>query len=186
MSLGNEEFDGAENESEEAHAEEKSFGAARSEESTERARSKRAWHMAGYATVTANYPEEEEEEENAEVNCKQPARNPVGGIHGREKESAARARSQRAGNLDGYATGITNKLEEYGEEENAAGNFKQLARNPVGGSHGWVNENALMSPPSMMGILRGAAGRFTKQVTTLPVEGNTPSAGKKYRNYTGC
>ena len=30
-----------------------------------------------------------------------------------------------------------------------------------------------------MGIHRGAAGRFTKQATTLPAEGNTPSAGTK-------
>ena len=30
-----------------------------------------------------------------------------------------------------------------------------------------------------MGIPGGAAGRFTKQTTMLPAEGNTPSAGKK-------
>ena len=38
--------------------------------------------MAGYATRTANYTEEEEEEENLEGNCKQPATNPIGGSRG--------------------------------------------------------------------------------------------------------
>ena len=31
----------------------------------------------------------------------------------------------------------------------------------------------------MLGIPRGAVEIFTKQATTLPVEGNTPSAGTK-------
>ena len=35
--------------------------------------------MSGCAVVTANEPKEEEEEENAEGNRKQPERNPVGG-----------------------------------------------------------------------------------------------------------
>ena len=34
-----------------------------------------------------------------------------------KKESVARARSERAGNLDGYATGLSNKPEEEEEEE---------------------------------------------------------------------
>ena len=93
--------------------------------------------MDGYATITANDPEEEEEEENAEGNYKQPERNPVGGSHGWAKESAVRAHSQRAENLNGYATGMANEPEEDEEEENAAGNRKQPARNPVRGSHGW-------------------------------------------------
>ena len=37
--------------------------------------------MAGYTTGTANYPEKEEEEKNAEGNCKQQVRNPIGEIH---------------------------------------------------------------------------------------------------------
>ena len=49
------------------------------------------------------------------------------------EESAAWARSQRAGNLAGHATGTANEREEDEEEENAAGNRKQPARNPVGG-----------------------------------------------------
>ena len=60
--------------------------------------------MARYNTGTENDPEEEEEEENLEGNHKQPATNPIGGSRGWEKESAARARSERAGNLAGYAT----------------------------------------------------------------------------------
>ena len=83
------------------------------------------------------------------------------------------------GNLAGYATGIANEPEEDEEEEKAAGDRKQLARNPVGRSHVWGNENAPTSAPSTLGIHGGAVGRFTKQSTTLPVEGNTPSAGKK-------
>ena len=63
----------------------------------------------------------------------------------------------RAGNLDGYATGMANKTDEYEEEENAAGNCKQLARNPVGVSRGWGNENALTLAPCTLGIPGGAA-----------------------------
>ena len=54
----------------------------------------------------------------------------------RVEESAARARSQRARNMAGYATGTANEPEEEEEEENAEGNLKQPVRNPVGGSHG--------------------------------------------------
>ena len=67
--------------------------------------------MAGYKTGTAKDPEEEEEEENLEGNLKQPATNPIGGSCGWEKESVARACSERAGNLAGYATGLSNKPE---------------------------------------------------------------------------
>ena len=140
--------------------------------------------MAGYTMGTANDPKEQEEEENEEGNCKQPARNPEGGSHGWEKESAARAHLQRAGNLDGYVTGMANKTDEYEEEENAAGNCKQPARNPVGGSHGWGNENAPTSAPRTMGIPGGAAGSFTKQASKLPAEDNTPGSGKNHRHST--
>ena len=77
--------------------------------------------------------------------------------------------------------GLANEPEEDEEEENAAGNRKQPERNPVGGNQGWENENTPTSAPSMLGIHRGAAGRFTKQATTLPEEGNTPNAGTKAR-----
>ena len=121
---------------------------------------------------TENKPEEEEEEEN-------PATNPVRGIHGWAKENAARARSERAGNLSGYVIGISNEPKEYEEEENESGNCKQPATNPVGGSHGWENENVPTLAPSRLKIHGGMTGRFTKQATMLPVEGNTPSAGTK-------
>ena len=86
---------------------------------------------------------------------------------------------QRSRNLAVYETGVANKPKEDEEEENAAENRKQPARNPVGGSHGWGNENAPTSAPSTLGIPGGAAGRFTKQVTMFPAEGNTPSVGAK-------
>ena len=93
--------------------------------------------MAGYATGTANYPKEEEEEENSEGNCKEPATNSIGGSCGWEKESAERVHSERAGILAGYATGLANKPEEEGEEEYAEGNRKQPERNPAGGNQSW-------------------------------------------------
>ena len=74
---------------------------------------------------------------------------------------------------------MANYPKEDKEEEYAAGNLKQLERNPVRGSHGWGNENALTSAPRKLGIPGGAAGRFTKQATTFPAEGNTPSSGTK-------
>ena len=73
--------------------------------------------MTGYKTRTAKNPEEEEEEENSEGNRKQPATNPIGGSRGWEKENTARERSERAGKLAGYATGLANKPEEEEEEE---------------------------------------------------------------------
>ena len=97
----------------------------------------RAGDLAGYATGMANDPKEDKEEENMAGNCKQPARNPVGGSHGWAEESVTRACSQRAGNLARYATGTANDPEEDEEEENTAGNRKQPERNPVGGSHSW-------------------------------------------------
>ena len=81
MSQGDEEFDGADDEFEEACADESASGAARVEESAARERLKRVGNMAGYVTGDANEPEEEEEEKNVTGNCKQPARNPVGGSH---------------------------------------------------------------------------------------------------------
>ena len=135
--------------------------------------------MDEYATVTANEPEEEEEEGNAESICKQPATNPIGGSRGHEKESAARARSERARNLAGYAMGLAKNPEEDEEEENTAWNCKQLARNPAGGSQGWEKENAPTLAPSTLVIHGGASGIFTKQATTLPAERNTPRIGTK-------
>ena len=93
--------------------------------------------MDGYATGTANDPEEEEEGENLEGNLKQPATNPIGGSRSWEKENATRERSERAGNLDGYATGLTNKPAEEEEKKYAAGNRKHPARNPIRGNQGW-------------------------------------------------
>ena len=90
-----------------------------------------------------------------------------------------RACSQRAGNLARYATGMSNEPKEDEQEENAAGNFKHPERSPIGGSHGWGNKNVPTLAPSTLGIPGGAAGRFTKQATTLPAEDNTPSAGTK-------
>ena len=61
--------------------------------------------MAGYALGTSKDPEDEEEEENTEGNCKQPATNPIGVSHGWEKEIVARERSEREGNLAGFERG---------------------------------------------------------------------------------
>ena len=58
---GDKEFEGADDEFEEACVEENAFNAARAEYSAERASSQRAGNMAGYATETANRPTEEEE-----------------------------------------------------------------------------------------------------------------------------
>ena len=53
---------------------------------------------------------------NSEGNPKQRSTNPIGGSCGWEKESAARARSERAGNLAGYSTVLANEPEEEEEE----------------------------------------------------------------------
>ena len=92
-----------------------------------------------------------------------------------------RARSEKRANLAGYATGLSKEPEEEEEEEYAAGICKQLARNPVGGNQGWENENEPTLDPSMLGIHGGRAGIFTKQVTTLPEEGNKQNSGTKAR-----
>ena len=59
-----------------------------------------------------------------------------------------------------------------------AGNRKQPERNPVGGGHGWGNENAPTSSPRTLGVTGGAAGILTKQATTLTEEDNATKAGK--------
>ena len=142
--------------------------------------------MAGYATGTLKYPNEEEEEENSEGNCKQPATAPIGGSRGCEKEIAVREISERAGNLAGYAKRIANEPEEEEEEEYAAVNHKHPARNPVGENQGWENENEPTSAPIMLVLYGGVTGRFTKQAITFPEEGNKTSAGKKHGHSTGC
>ena len=109
ISQGDNEFDGGDEDFEEARAEEIAFDKARAEKSSARACYQKARSMAGYKNGTANDPEEEEEEENSEENCRPLATKPIGGIRGWEKESAAMARSERAVNLDGYATGLSNK-----------------------------------------------------------------------------
>ena len=83
--------------------------------------------------------------------------NSIGGSHGWGKESAARACSERAGKLAGYVTGLANDPEKDGEEENAAGNYKKPARNPVGENQDWENENAPTSAQITLGIHGGAA-----------------------------
>ena len=83
ISQGNNEFDGGDDEFEEARAEEIAFNRAHAEESATRACSHKAGSMVGYKTGTENDPMEEEEEENQEGNHKQLATNPIGGSHGR-------------------------------------------------------------------------------------------------------
>ena len=70
-----------------ARAEENLFDASRAEESAARACLKRAGNLAGNATGTSNKRKQDEEEENAAGNCKNPARNPVRGLHGCGNES---------------------------------------------------------------------------------------------------
>ena len=115
-----------------------------------------------------------------EGNRKQLATNPIRENRGWEKEIAATARSERAGNLARYATGLSNEPEEEEEEEYATGNNKQPARNPGGGNQGWENENEPTSAPSTLGSHVGAAGRFTKHMTTLPKK-EIKNAGTKER-----
>ena len=43
----------------------------------------------------------------------------------------------KGGGLARYTTGVANEPEEDEEEENTAGNHKQPARKPFGGSQGW-------------------------------------------------
>ena len=86
--LGDDEFDRADDKLEEARVEENAFDAARGEEITVRARSQMAGNLPGYATGTANKPEEDDEEENAAGNRKQPARKPVRGSHAWGNENA--------------------------------------------------------------------------------------------------
>ena len=61
LSQGDNEWDGADNEFDKAWAEENAFEVVCAERITARARSQRARNMAGYATETAEDPEEEEE-----------------------------------------------------------------------------------------------------------------------------
>ena len=86
LSQGDDKFDGADEEFEEARVEENALDAGRAEESVARARSQRARNMARYVMGTVNDPKEEEEENNAEGNRKQPATNPVGEVTSGQKK----------------------------------------------------------------------------------------------------
>ena len=130
---GDNESDGGDEELEEARAEDITFDKERAEESAARAHSQKARSMDRYKTGTSNDPEEEEEEENPEGNLKQPKTNPIRGSRGWEKQSAARARSEKRGIMAGYATGILNKPEEGEEEEYAAEICKKNGKEPCRG-----------------------------------------------------
>ena len=60
LSQGDNEFDGADDEFEEARAEQNALDTARAEQRAARARSQMARNMDGYATGTVKEPEEEE------------------------------------------------------------------------------------------------------------------------------
>ena len=70
------------------------FDRACAEESTARALSQKSRSMPGYKTGTEKNCQEEEEEENSEGNCKQPATKLIGGSCGWENESVNWARSE--------------------------------------------------------------------------------------------
>ena len=93
------------------------------------------------------------------------------------EERAARARSQRAGTLDRYATGTANDPGEDEEEGNAVGNCKQPERNPVWVSHSWTNKNVPTSSSITLGITGVASVRLTKEATKIPAEVNATRAG---------
>ena len=61
----------------------------------------------------------------------------LGEVTAGQKKARREHASQRAENLDGYATGMADETGEDEEEENSAGNIKQPTRNSVRGSHGW-------------------------------------------------
>ena len=63
-----------------------------------------------------------------------------------------RARSERAGFLDGCETVLENEPKEEEEEEYAAGDRKHPARNPVGVNQGLENENELTSAQARWGF----------------------------------
>ena len=105
----------------------------------------------------------------------------------RTEESAARACSQRAGNLAGNTTGTAKEREEDKSEDNEARNRTHPTRNPVeqatgevdtifGEGNRWDNESAPLSPPHTMGIHGGADVMITQHATPFPVGGNATMA----------
>ena len=98
-------------------------------------------------------------------------------------ESATRARSQRAVNLSGHATGTANECEDDKAEENTARNRTRPLGNPVEqvtgevetifrGGNIWGNKRALPPTPHKLGI---PGGRFRDYYTT----GDNVSSGGK-------
>ena len=111
----------------------------------------------------------------------------------RAEESVARARLQRAWNLDMHATGTATEREEDESEENAARNHMQTARKPLeqatgevktifGGVNGWGNESAPPSAPRKLDITGGAAVMMKQQATMLSAGGIVPMAGETAQN----
>ena len=87
-------------------------------ESVARARLVRAGNQVGYATGIANKPGEDEEEENAAGNHKQPSSNPVGVSHGWGNENAPTSASRTLGIHGGAAGRFTKYATTLLAEEN--------------------------------------------------------------------
>ena len=108
-------------------------------------------------------------------------------------ESATRARSQRAVNLSGHATGTANECEDDKAEENTARNRTRPLGNPVEqvtgevetifrGGNIWGNKRAPPPTPRKLGIPGVASVIITQQATTFPVGGNAPMARTTAQN----
>ena len=104
------------------------------------------------------------------------------------ENSAARARSQRAGNLTNHATGTVAEIEEDKTEEDEARNRYQPERNRVEeatgevyiifeGGNNWGNNSAPLSAPHTLGIPGGDGVTMTQHDTAFPEEGHAPTLG---------
>ena len=75
-------------------------------------------NLVGYATGLSNETEEEEEEEYVVGNCKQPARNPVGGNQDWENENEPTSAPSTLGIHGGAAVRFTKQATTFPEEGN--------------------------------------------------------------------
>ena len=140
-----------------------------------RAHSQRAGDLSRYAMGTANDPDEDEEEENAAGNSKQPERNHVGGSHGWGNESVPTSASSMLGIPGGSARRLTKQATMLPAEGNA--NMKGTVAQEL--HRVLMGRNMMLHNTVGVGkVMGGGTG-----TTVAPTSGKQQGVG---RGSTGC
>ena len=132
-SQGGDEFDGGDEEFEEACAEEIAFNRAHAEESAVRARLQKARSMVGYNYGTSNNPEEEEEEENSEGKLQAAGNEPYRGKSWLGKRKRGKGKLGKGGKPGRLCNGTTEQTRRGGRIRINGGESQTAGKEPCRG-----------------------------------------------------